>query len=106
MRSNDIREKYLQCKAFKEPQTDEKFMVGDQMSYEWEQDYSVIKWAINYLTDYFRIGIPSRNHNVKMALETLKKRALEYSCASTLKDEYKHKCNIDLCCKKENKNYE
>ena len=101
MRSEDIRQKYLECKVFKDPETDEKFMIGDQMRYEWEQDYDVIKWAIHYLTEYFEIGNPSRNHNVRMALKTLEKRALEYSCASTLKDEHKHKCNINFCCKKE-----
>ena len=88
MRHDDIKNKYIRhIGLFKEG--DGLFDVGEQMQYEWENDFTAMRWAIDYLANG---GL----HGKHLALEVLLKRASIYSCPSMKKDEYKTKSNCPL----------
>ena len=93
MRYEDIRRKYTRHGGL---WTDENklFAVGEQMQYEWEQDFIAMRWAIDYLVNGGKSG-------PQLALNVLLKRVSEFSCPCNLKDEYKtsEKCPLKNNCK-------
>ncbi len=91
MRSKDIKEDYIKTKLFKE----ELFTIGDQMAYEWEQDFRAMKWALNRLKDFLDVANKNGHFTgtLNIAYSELVNRISKYSCPSNLKDQYKTKDN-------------
>ena len=93
MRYEDIRKKYTRHGGL---WTDENklFAVGEQMQYEWEQDFIAMRWSIDYLVNGGKSG-------PRLELNVLLKRVSEFSCPCNLKDEYKtsEKCPLKNNCK-------
>ena len=103
MRSTEVKESY------KSGFTSEKDLsIGDQMAYEWEQDFIAMKWAISYLSEYFEYRNKTKttphtfgDNTANQAFDVLLKRVSKYSCPSNLKDKYKtkEKCPLGDACK-------
>jgi hypothetical protein len=104
MRSKDIKESYTKVGGLWNDEN-KLFSIGDQMNYEWEQDFIAMKRAIEYLQKHLEYRQKNDSlktfgdHNCNLALHELLKRACMYSCPSNLKDEFK---TIEKCPLKEN----
>lgn len=102
MRSKEIKESYVNGGVFKDG---ELFNIGDQMAYEWEQDFRAMKWAVKRLQEFLDVA-NAKGHftgTLNIAYNELVNRISKYSCPSNLKDEYKTKENCPLgenckCC--------
>ena len=93
MRYKDIQKKYTRHGGLWK-EGNNLFEVGEQMQYEWEQDFIAMKWAIDYLMNG---GIAGPD----LALRVLLNRVSEHSCPCNLKDEYKtpERCPLKNNCK-------
>ena len=88
MRHDDIRKKYTRHGGLWKDEN-KLFTVGEQMQYEWEQDFITMRWAIDYLING---GVSGK----QLALDVLLKRVSEHSCPSNKKEQYKTKENCPL----------
>ncbi len=91
MRHDDIRKRYTKNSVW----TDENklFNVGEQMQYEWEQDFNAMKWALDRIDNFLAVA---KKHDyftgtLHIAKDELLNRISKYSCPLNLKDEYKTK---------------
>lgn len=93
-----IAESYLKTGLFKP----ELVAYGNQILYEFEQDFIAMKWALyrmqNFLEckqKYPREHVAGDN-DIEIGFRDLLKRVSEYNCPSMKKDEYKTKENCPL----------
>lgn len=102
MRSDDIKKQYTSHEGL---WTDENklFNVGEQMRYEWEQDFNSMRWALKRICEFLEVA---EKHNyftgtMYIAKDELVNRISKYSCPSLLKDECKTKedCPLSDNCK-------
>lgn len=93
-RSKEIAERYLSKKIFKE----DDFLIGDQLAYEWQNDFKVMMWALKRITEHLRVCEEKGywRGTLSIAKDELLSRISEYSCPNFLKDEYKSKENCPL----------
>ena len=100
MRYNDIRKQYTKHGGL---WTDENklLLVGEQMQYEWEQDFNTMLWALKRIDEFLKVAKENNyfTGTLHIAKEELLNRISKYSCPSNLKHEYK---TIENCPLKEN----
>lgn len=97
MRSKDVKESYTKVGGMWNNEN-KLFCIGDQMAYEWEQDFRAMKCALKRLKDFLEVA-NKQNHftgSLNIAYNELVNRISKYSCPSNLKDEYKTKENCPL----------
>ena len=102
MRHDDIRKKYTRHGGMW--RDDNKlFAVGEQMQYEWEQDFIAMRWALERIINFLEVAQKNDyfTGTLHIAKEELLNRISKYSCPSNLKDEYKtkEKCPLKDGCK-------
>ena len=94
-RSKSVAEKYSKtCK-------ENLLIVGDQSSYEWQQDLIAMKWMILRLQEFIneyknRDDKPTFYSSLEIGYRDLLKRVSEYSCPNMRKEKYKSKSNCPL----------
>ena len=75
--------------------------VGDQSSYEWQQDLNAMKFMILRLQEFIneyknRDDKPTFYSSLEIGYRDLLKRVSEYSCPNMRKEKYKSKSNCPL----------
>jgi len=87
MRHEDIERKYSHT-VFVDR---EIFKVGDQAAYEWEQDLTAMKWALQRMGEFLRIKketgrtfVPGDNA-IESGYRELLNRITKYSCPNMMK---------------------
>lgn len=93
-----IAESYLKTGLFKP----ELVAYGNQILYEFEQDFIAMKWALYRMQEFLRCKKEyQREHvagdnDIEIGFSELLKRISEYSCPNIKKDKYKTKENCPL----------
>ena len=93
-----IAESYLKSGLFKP----ELVAYGNQILYEFEQDFIAMKWALYRMQEFLRCKEKyPREHvagdnDIEIGFRDLLKRVSEYNCPNMKKDEYKTKENCPL----------
>lgn len=96
-RWEDVKKNYTNHQGLWE-EGNELFLIGDQLKYEWEQDFITMKWALKRISEFLKVanekGIYTGTLNI--ARNELMNRISKHSCPSNLKQEYKTKDNCPL----------
>jgi len=79
MRFKDVKDTYLSNGGDKIFHADLLAAPGEQLAYEWEEDFTAMKWAISYLKNGGKSG-------PDLALEVLTKRVSKHSCPNLMRD--------------------
>jgi hypothetical protein len=93
-----IAESYLKTGVFKP----ELVAYGNQILYEFEQDFIAMKWALYRMQEFLRCkekykrDFVSGDNDIEIGFRDLLKRVSEYNCPNMKKDEYKTKENCPL----------
>jgi hypothetical protein len=102
MRSKDVQAKYTSHGGAWNDEN-KLFIVGEQMAYEWEQDFIAMKWALERIDEFLQVA---KKHDyftgtLHIAKDELLNRISKYSCPTNLKEEYKtkEKCPLKDGCK-------
>jgi hypothetical protein len=104
MRSKEIKESYIKHQGL---WSDEStlFAIGNQLAYEWEEDFKAMKWALCRIDEFLKVAKEKGffTGTLDIAKEELVNRISKYSCPSNLKDQFKTKDNCPLgekckCC--------
>ena len=102
MRSDDIKKQYIKHGGV---WTNENklFAIGDQMEYEWQQDFNAMRCALERIDEFLKVAKKYDYFygTLYIAKEELLNRISRYSCPTNLKDEYKTKerCLLKDGCK-------
>lgn len=102
MRHDDIRKQYTRHGvAWNEENP--IFAVGEQMQYEWQQDFNAMRWALQRIDEFLEVAKKYDYFagTLNIAKDELLNRISKYSCPTLLKDEYKtkEKCLLKDGCK-------
>ena len=94
MRSKEVRDDYTKHKGLWSDEN-KLFSIGDQMAYEWEQDFRAMKWALSRIDEFLKIAQENDyfTGTLHIAKQELLNRILKYSCPSNLKDQFKTRDN-------------
>jgi len=93
-----IAESYLKTGVFKP----ELVAYGNQILYEFEQDFIAMKWALYRMQEFLRCkekykrDFVAGDNDIEIGFRDLLKRLSEYNCPNMKKDEYKTKDNCPL----------
>jgi hypothetical protein len=93
-----IAESYLKTGLFKP----ELVAYGNQILYEFEQDFIAMKWALKRMQSFLECKKGSKrkhiagDNDIEIGFRDLLKRVSEYSCPNMKKEEYKTKENCPL----------
>ena len=102
MRHDDIRKQYTRHGGAWNAESP-LFAVGEQMQYEWQQDFNAMRWALKRIEEFLQVA-KKHNHftgTLHIAKDELLNRISKYSCPSNLKEEYKtiENCPLKDGCK-------
>lgn len=106
MRNKDVENSYTP-EMYKNPE--KLFAVGEQMSYEWEQDFIAMKWALRRMGDFLKIREKTRDflpgdNDIQIGYNELLNRISKYSCPNMRKDKSdcpfaRNECSQNGCLK-------
>ena len=100
MRSQNVKDSYVKAGWHDDSKVLE---IGNQMSYEWEQDLIAMKWALQRITEFLEVAREKKyfTGTLEIAQRELLNRISEYSCPSNLKKEYRtvENCPLKQKCK-------